>query len=86
MADWLTKNILYCDWKGILMTKLQFVEELIKTIEDEFKNSEYSTEFLSKEGQVIHTDVGYAFEWFEEYKEILRKRYVNTEGDNNEIL
>lgn len=68
------------------MTKLEFVNELIQTIMDEFSNSEYSTEFLTKEGEVIHTDVGYALEWFEDYSEILRKRYTNVEGENDEIL
>ena len=68
------------------MTKLEFVNELIQTIIDEFSNSECSTEFLTKEEEVIHTDVGYALEWFEDYSEILRKRYTNVEGENDEIL
>lgn len=68
------------------MTKLEFINELIKTIEDEFLNSEYIAQFFTKDGNIIYTDVGYAFKWFKEYKKILRKRYANIKGENDEIL
>lgn len=68
------------------MTKLEFVDELIKTVMDEFENCENSTQFITKEGNIISADVGYALEWFRDYSEILRKRYKNMKGENDEIL
>ena len=57
------------------MDKKEFIEELITTIEEEFEIPGCSTEYECKEGNIISTDVGYVYEWFNEYKEVLRKRY-----------
>lgn len=54
-----------------------FVEELIDTIEQEFKDGHgMSCRYVTKEGKNIETDVGYVHEWWEEYRNILRKRCV----------
>lgn len=54
----------------------QTIEELIETIEDEFyKNRWSSTVYITKEGKEITTDVDYVFEWFQEYREVLKERY-----------
>lgn len=53
-----------------------FVEELIDTIEQEFKDERGSScYYVTKEGKHIGTDVGYVHEWWEKYRNILRKRY-----------
>lgn len=54
------------------------LEDLIATIESEIDNST-STDYKTKEGNCFTTDVGYVYEWFEEYKEILRNRYKEPE-------
>lgn len=51
------------------------VEGLITTICNEIHNSPYSTEYLCEDGTIIRTDVGYVMEWFEEYQDVLRRRY-----------
>lgn len=54
----------------------QTIEELIETIEDEFyKNRWSNTVYITKEGKEITTDVDYVFEWFQEYREVLKERY-----------
>lgn len=50
-------------------------KELISTIEKEFRDTRGSScEYITKEGKHIETDVGYVHEWWEEYRDILRKR------------
>lgn len=51
------------------------VEEIIRTIEDELDHSGDSY-YTTKENQIIVTDAGYVYGWFNEYKDILRKRYL----------
>ena len=58
------------------MDKRSFIEELISTIESEFEKAD-STHYYCEDGTDIHTDVGYVYSWFEEYKEVLRKKYRN---------
>lgn len=56
------------------MNKQEFVDELIKTIENELKNSS-QTRYVCEDGSLIGTDVGYVEEWFDEYKYVLREKY-----------
>lgn len=48
--------------------------QLIITIENEIENSD-STRYICEDGSIISTDVGYVYEWFDEYKHVLRERY-----------
>lgn len=50
------------------------LEEFIQTIEYEFSNS-FGMEYRTKEDFCIVTDVGFAKQWFNIYKGVLRKRY-----------
>lgn len=50
------------------------IEELIETIEQELSHSS-SCQYKCEDGTTIVTDVGYIWEWFGEYSEVLRKRY-----------
>ena len=50
------------------------IEELIETIESELSHGGCGG-YITKEGIHIATDAGYVYDWFEEYKEILRMRY-----------
>lgn len=55
--------------------KNSIVEEIIQTIEDEIDKS-WSSEYLTKEGiKITGMDVNEVYDWFVEYKEILRQRY-----------
>lgn len=54
--------------------KRNIIEELINTIESELSVSE-SFFYIPKDSDSITTDVGYIQDWFNEYKDILRKRY-----------
>lgn len=54
--------------------KRNIIEELINTIESELSVSE-SFFYIPKDSDSIATDVGYIQDWFNEYKDILRKRY-----------
>ena len=52
------------------------VEEIINTINDELAHEQTSsTRYRCREGNFIHTDVGYVADWFDEYVGVLRKRY-----------
>lgn len=54
----------------------EIVKDIIDTIERELKNDETSSiEYVCEDGTVIHTDVGYVYEWFNEYREVLRRKY-----------
>lgn len=59
--------------------KKEVVEEIINTIEEELASSDSSCTYTCKEGNNISTDIGYIYDWFEEYKEILRERYYQKE-------
>lgn len=48
---------------------------IINTIEKELDINCGSCFYQCVEGNLIHTDVGYVYEWFQEYKEVLKKRY-----------
>lgn len=69
----------WCPIKPVLENKREFeksiVSGIIKTIEKEFENSCSSIQYECEDGTKIHTDVGYVEEWFEQYKEVLKKRY-----------
>lgn len=56
------------------MDKTKLVLEIIETIEKELAQS-FSSYYECIEGNGICTDVGYIGEWFNEYKEMLKKRY-----------
>lgn len=49
------------------------LEEFIQTVEYEFSNS-FGTEYRTKEGFRIVTDVGFVRQWFNIYKGVLRRR------------
>lgn len=57
------------------------IEELIETIEQELSKSS-SCDYKCENGTIIVTDVGYVHEWFEEYIEVLRRRYGNVDNSN----
>lgn len=58
------------------MRTIDIVEEIIKLIESELESPETnSTEYHCENGTNISTDVGYVYDWFDEYKEVLRKKY-----------
>ena len=52
----------------------KLVLEIIETIEKELEQSS-ATYYECIEGNDICTDVGYVHDWFNEYKEMLKKRY-----------
>lgn len=52
----------------------EVIEDLINTIERELMHSYYA-QYRTIEGDYIDTDVDYVFDWFKEYKEVLRSRY-----------
>ena len=59
-----------------------FVAQLIKDMEEEFKNSP-DTEFIynCEDRTEIHTDVCCIKEWFDQYKEVMKKRYKRNSDD-----
>ncbi len=59
--------------------KKSIVEEIIQTIENELDAS-WSSEYVTKEGvKITSADSNEVYDWFNEYKKILRKRY--SEGE-----
>lgn len=52
----------------------EIIEDVIDTIERELMNST-STRYRTKEGDYISADVDYIYDWFKEYKNVLRARY-----------
>lgn len=56
------------------MSEKEFIAEIIETIWRELDNSTFST-YVCENGKEIETDVGYVFDWFEEYAKVLRKKY-----------
>lgn len=52
----------------------EVIDDLINTIERELQNST-STRYRTAEGDYIGTDVDYVYDWFKEYKDVLRLRY-----------
>lgn len=51
------------------------VEGLITTIWNEIYSSPYNMEYVCEDGTVIRTDVEHLIDWFEEYQDVLRRRY-----------
>lgn len=51
------------------------IEDIIRDIETEVQSSTSSCVYTTIEGKRIICAVGEILDWFEEYKEILRKRY-----------
>lgn len=49
------------------------IDEIIQTIDNELENSSSST-YKAQEGEIT-TDVGYIYEWWQEYRKFLKKRY-----------
>lgn len=62
------------DFDVEIMDNNNFINELIATIIEEIKQSS-STEYLCNDGTVISTDVGYVYDWFKEYANVLRRKY-----------
>lgn len=56
------------------MNERELIKELIETIESEINQSN-SSYYNCKEGTDICTDVGYIYDWFKEYKKVLKNRY-----------
>ena len=52
----------------------EVIDDLINTIERELQNST-SARYRTAEGDYIDTDVDYVYDWFKEYKDVLRLRY-----------
>lgn len=52
----------------------EIIEDVIDTIERELMNST-SPRYRTKEGDYIGVDVDYIYDWFKEYKNVLRARY-----------
>lgn len=57
------------------MNEKILIDELIKTIKEELEQSSLS-KYICNDGTIIYTDVGYVEEWFWEYVNVLRKRYI----------
>ena len=53
------------------------IEELIATINEEINKSPSTSQYLCNDGTIICTDVGYVYDWFREYAEVLRRKYCN---------
>lgn len=56
------------------MEEKDIVETIIKTIEDELKNSS-DTRYVCEDESIISTDVRQIGRWFHEYKYVLRERF-----------
>ena len=54
------------------MDRETIINELIATITEELDLSSL-TKYICKDGTVICTDVGYVYDWFKEYKKVLKK-------------
>ena len=52
--------------------RAKVIKEISDTIDRELESSNNS-EYKCKDGTEIHTDVGYVYEWWNEYKKILQK-------------
>ena len=57
------------------MDKKILIEELISTINEEINQSPSTARYLCNDGTIISTDVGYVYDWFCKYADVLRKRY-----------
>lgn len=53
----------------------EIVEEIIGTIEKEIDESPNTSRYICEDGTNISTDVDYVYDWFEKYKDVLRKKY-----------
>jgi hypothetical protein len=51
------------------------VEDIIQTIKEEIENSPSEITYLCEDGTEISTDVGYVKEWFDEYQDVLLRKY-----------
>lgn len=67
----------------------QLVEEMIRTIDEEIENSG-SVCYTTKEGYKLSgADINDIYDWFEQYKEVLRERYPkekNKQVSNKKII
>ena len=52
------------------------VEIIIKTIEEELKNSS-DTKYVCEDDSIISTDVRQVNRWFHEYKHVLREKFYS---------
>lgn len=56
--------------------KEDLIEEIITTIENELDDKRNTmAKYHCEDGTVIITDIGYVVDWFEEYKDVLRRKY-----------
>lgn len=53
--------------------EMKQIDEIIQTIDNELENSSSSI-YNAQEGEIT-TDVGYIYEWWQEYRNFLKKRY-----------
>lgn len=60
--------------KLIIQVEKETAENIIETIERELKQSN-DLYYKCEDGTSIKTDVGYVYEWFQEYKEKIRNKY-----------
>lgn len=57
------------------------ISDLIKTIEKEFDSWGGDTTYRCEDETIIYTDAGFVYEWFQEYKEVLKRRYGIEQED-----
>lgn len=62
------------------MDKKILIEELISTINEEIDQSPSTAHYLCSDGTIITTDVGYVYDWFRVYADVLRNRYCTNEA------
>lgn len=57
------------------------IHDLINTIQKEIDMS-WSSIYECEDGTEITTDVGYVYDWFQEYKEVIKKKYgIKLDGE-----
>lgn len=66
-----------------MMDKRKVVEEIIETIEKELNNSN-SLYYNCEDNSYIETSVGFIKQWFNKYKEVLRRKYSIKKENYNE--
>ena len=76
--------MMYLNSHSIEEIKKDTIKELIEEIDQNFERQEYETIWKNEDGTEIELDVGYAWEWWINYKKQLKKKYL--EENNDEIL
>ena len=61
--------------KGYVDNTKEVVEDIISTIEKELDNFTYPDTYNCEDGTIINTDTDNINDWFNKYKEVLRRKY-----------